>query len=174
MDYEQIKKELISLKEIPYPQTINVCKDVPFANRLYNDYAGTNGELSAIMLYTYQHFAIEDKKQILLNKIMLQIAEVEMRHLNILGNLIKKLGMNPYYMNSYGKEWSANNIYYQSKDIVTIMEYNIRAEQIAIQGYTKDKEYTDNKSIKELFDRIILDEKSHIRIFCEILEEYKR
>ena len=43
--------------------------------------------------------------------------------------------------------------------------FNIEIEQQAIKEYEKVMQYTQNKSIKELLERIILDEKTHIEIF---------
>ena len=54
------------------------------------------------------------------------------------------------------------------------MEYDIEQEQNTIDNYEFEKSYTDNKSIRDLLDRIILDETVHKKIFKGIAEDYKR
>ena len=51
------------------------------------------------------------------------------------------------------------------------MNYNIKTEEIAIAGYRKAIQKTRNIEIRKLWDRIIKDEKNHIKIFQEIILE---
>ena len=52
-----------------------------------------------------------------------------------------------------------------------MMEYNIKSEEEAIKSYEKAKRMTRNKMLRSLFDRIILDEKTHIKIFESFLKK---
>ena len=45
-----------------------------------------------------------------------------------------------------------------------MLTYNIETEKKAIEEYKKIIKYTQNKSIKDLIERIILDEQTHLEI----------
>lgn len=140
----------------PDPETVALLKE---------DYAGAGGELTAIAQYVFQtgrctqddHFA---------NSI-LQIAMVEMIHLDMLGDVIVTLGGNPSFDD--GKYyWSAHNVNYAA-DLAGMLRANIKAEQGAIAAYEKHAAETKNASVKALLQRFIVDEKLHLRFFEESL-----
>ena len=97
---------------------------------MYDDLAGELGELSAVTQYAYEHMDMKNNEE--LSKIMLRIAIQEMKHLNLVGELIKKLGKNPCFVNSKGIIWNSGNLNYDVKDIIKTMEYNIKTEKVAI------------------------------------------
>ena len=169
MNYNQASKILQTVEYIPYPKTYNVKEDYRLVNRLYNDYGGNVGEMTVINLYVFQHIDLDNES---LKKIMIKVAEVEIKHLYLIGDLIKQLGKKPYYINRRGRQWSAEHINYRTSNIAEVMKCNINIENTAINNYLQDKNYTDNKSIKDLLDRIILDEESHKKIFKGILNDY--
>ena len=162
MDYAQAHRILTQLNTIPYPKPVNVMKNIRYANLLLDDYASSTGELTAITMYIYQHISFEDGE---LGNIMREIAIVEMKHLDLVGDLILRLGGDPKYVNSRGVNWNSECIDYKKQPIIEVMKSNIRAEQEAIYGYEIAKKYTRNSSVRALFDRIIMDEKGHIEIF---------
>lgn len=166
MTYEEVEEILCSKKNIPYPKLMNIRQNQKYANLLYNNYAGGAGELTAVTQYIYEH--IELKKYESFSKILLSIAIEEMHHLDLVGGLIKKLGKKPYFIDKENKNWTAKNIKYHFNNVYDMLMFNIESEKRAIADYNEAIKYTQNKSIKELLERIILDEKTHLEIFTRL------
>lgn len=127
MTYEEAKSILNRMEKVPYPKLQNVMKNPTYAKILYDDFSGPMGELSAINQYIYEHMNVENKKDI--NKIMLSIAIVEMKHLNLIGNLIQTLGLPPHYINSQSIPWNSKYIKYDTGNLLDTMRYNIYTEK---------------------------------------------
>lgn len=130
MDYEELNKMLSSLDEVPFPEVRYVVKNQMYANLLYDDLSGELGELSAVTQYIYEHMEITNFPE--LSRIMVKIAIQEMRHLNLIGELIKRLGRKPCFIDSKGVNWNSKYVKYEFDDIVKIMRYNIETEKVAI------------------------------------------
>ena len=64
MTYEEVKKVLDNVDKIAYPKLQNVIKNPVYAQKLYDDFSGSMGELSTILQYIY-----ERKKTITCNTI---------------------------------------------------------------------------------------------------------
>lgn len=134
-----------------------------YANLLYDSFAGRDGELTTVAQYTYEH--IELKKYENFSKILFSIAIEEMNHLNMIGDLIKKLGKKAYFINEEQCFWSTENVKYHFNNIYDMLTYNIECEKKAIIKYKECIKIIQNKSVQELLERIILDEKTHLEIF---------
>ena len=163
MTYEEVQEILTSKKNIPYPKLMNIRQNIRYANLLYDNFAGEEGELTAVNQYIYEH--IELKRYESFSKILLSIAIEEMNHLELIGGLIKKLGKKPYYINQNQCMWKADNIKYHFNNVYDMLMFNIESEKKTIEGYREVIKYTQNKSIKDLLERIILDEQTHLEIF---------
>ncbi len=135
---------------------------------LYDDFSGEDGELTAITQYIYEH--IEYDYQPKMSNILLKIAIEEMRHIKILGEIIKKLGGNPIYVNSQKKQWTSENVKYSFENLNEMLRYNIKSEEKAIEGYKRAIRYTKNIYLKNIFERIILDEQKHIEVFMKLIK----
>lgn len=169
MNYEELKQMLDEKEKIEYPKIGYIEKNYRYANMLYDDLSGELGELSAVTQYVYEHMNINDNSNI--SRIMLLIAIEEMKHLNMIGELIKKLGKNPYFISSNEKKWKSGNVNYNLENLYETMKYNISTEEAAIRGYRKAMINTRNMQIRRLLNRIILDEETHIKIFRKIMED---
>ncbi len=130
MNYEELNSMLSELDEIPFPEVKYVVKNPMYANLLYNDLSGELGELSAVTQYIYEHMDIANFPEI--SDIMVKIAIQEMKHLNLVGELIKRLGKNPYFIDSKGMNWNSKYLKYNFDDIVETMRHNIETEKVAI------------------------------------------
>ena len=108
MNFEELNKMISKYDDVPFPEIKYV-----YANQ-----------------YAYEHMDMKNNEE--LSKIMLRIAIQEMKHLNLVGELIKKLGKNPCFVNSKGIIWNSGNLNYDVKDIIKTMEYNIKTEKVAI------------------------------------------
>ena len=159
----------------PYPEIMVEEKNNDYAYLLLEDYAGVTSELSAICLYVYQHIINEDTNE-LFAKMLKGIFISEMRHLEMLGNTIRLLGVKPIYKtitNNELKPWNSNYVNYEI-NIEEQLLINIENEEKAITQYKKHIELISDKYIKELLKRIILDEEKHIECFNNLLKETKK
>ncbi|SHF41334.1 bacterioferritin [Desulfofundulus australicus DSM 11792] len=158
----------------PYPE-IRVVKQNPYyARLLLEDYAGAVSETSAVMQYTYHHLLLE--KQYKEAADLLEcISLVEMHHLEMLGSIILMLGVEPRYrvltVTNEEKYWDASYIYYGS-DLCDRISADIAGEWAAITNYRKHQQIIDDPYIKELLERIIMDELHHINLFHQLMQKY--
>jgi len=143
---------------------MNIRQNIRYVNMLYNSFSGEHGELTAITQYLYEH--IELKRYENFSKILLKISIEEMRHLSLIGELIKRLGGKPYYIDNEKIAWnSKSSLRYHFNSLYDVLTYNIESEKKAIEEYRHVIKYTQNKSIRDLIERIILDEQTHLEIF---------
>ena len=163
MTYEEVVEILNSKKNIPYPKLMNIRQNQRYAELLYDSFAGSSGELTAVTQYIYEH--IELNRYESFSKILLSIAIEEMHHLQLIGELIRKLGKRAYFIDKNQCAWSTENIKYHFNNVYDMLMFNIESEKKAILGYKDAINCTQNKSIKDLLERIILDEQTHLEIF---------
>lgn len=158
-----------------YPEPKIECKNINYANILLQDYAGAVSELTAINLYVFQHISSEEKYKDY-SKLIKGISIVEMKHLHLLGETIKLLGVKPVYTNSVypcGQLWSAAYVNYTDHILDMILE-DIKSEKQAIRNYEKDICLISDKYIRKLLERIIEDEKVHLKLFKEMYKKYSK
>lgn len=160
--------------DIPYPQVEVEEKNPYYAELLSQNYAGTTSETTAVMTYSFQHLSKFNENEEFA-KIMEEIAEVEMKHMELLGETIKLLGKEPEYKTCESLRgdcimWSSKNVNYTT-NLKEILTNNIKSEEAAIRYYKEHKKEINDKYIKKLIDRILLDEQEHIKIFSTLLEE---
>lgn len=156
---------------IPYPPVKTEGKNLFYASLLTNDYAGIVSEMSAVSVYTYQHFVTVNRK---IADTLKCIAIVEMRHMEFLGQLISSLGGNPRIAVQSGcncSYWNAQYISYETNPKCYLKD-NISGEKTAISNYRAHIKQINDKYVRTLLERIILDEEHHIKLFCAMLEEF--
>jgi Mn-containing catalase len=155
--------------DLPYPEVKVEQKNIYYANILLQDYAGEVSEFTAVSLYIYQHF-VSDERYKDYAKVIGDISIAEMKHLELLGETIKLLGVKPIFTSSVcpcGQMWTANYVNFDTCIKEMLLE-DIRAETKAIESYEKHLCLINDKYIKKLLERIILDEKLHLKIFKEL------
>ena len=168
--YDELKDILYKNKQIPYPEIPELENDLCLAGMIYDSYAGNISELTAVTQYVYQHIDVSNCE--VLSKILLKISIQEMEHLDILGEILYALGMKPVYICSKGRFWNASNVIYEVDSIEKMLLNNIEAENKSIRAYRDIINYTNNKELKKIFERIIMDEQTHIEIFTLLLKSY--
>lgn len=141
---------------------------------LMEDFGGAEGELTAVTTYIYQDYVLSvDERYSELSDVLMRIAITEMHHHHLLGETIAKLGGTPV-MGGRCKFWNGSMVNY-CKDPITMLNDNIRAEKKAIENYKKTMRCVENYSIRELIERIIMDEELHILAFeeqrCKLLQQ---
>jgi len=153
----------VYLDAAPYPQ-VKGTHDPATVALLKEDYAGAHGELTGILLYIFQQARIEGNQA--LSNALLQIAIVEMMHLDLLVDAITDLGGSPSFDD--GKfYWDASKVNYATS-LKDMLAADILAEETAIANYERHATMTNNESVKALLERIIKDERLHLRFFREM------
>ena len=153
--------------DIPYPEIKVKEKNIKLAKEILSSYAGSVSEDTAIHNYIFQYLILENDE---IKNILKEIVIVEMHHLEILGELVKKLGLTPLYLsvsNDNTKWFSGEYVTYE-KELKNILLDNIRNEELAIKNYEKIIIGTDDEYVKYILKRIILDEKMHIQVFLNL------
>lgn len=161
--------------ESKYPEVKVEEENKYYATLLLEDYAGINSELTAITQYVYQDFDLF-KEYPEVSEALARIAVIEMRHLELLGKTIKLLGIKPEYkyQSNYPpciKFWNSSFVNYDTY-IIYALNSNIIQEEIAIKNYKYHLNIINDKYVKELIRRIILDEEVHIECFKKLLQGF--
>jgi bacterioferritin len=157
----------------PYPNIEVSGENVDYAVYLLNDYAGLLSELTAITSYSFLNLILDDEYQEIKDT-YLGIAIVEMRHLHMLGEMIKKLGVLPRY---YAREtnqitmWNSNYVSGET-DMKTTLLNSIKNEEAGIVQYQKRIELIDDENIKVVLARIVLDEEVHVSLLQDLYKKY--
>lgn len=157
--------------DMPYPTIKVEKKDVDLAKEIFNLYAGSISEDTAIHSYIFQMLIFHDNKE--LKEIFKGISITEMHHLEILGLLIKELGLNPIFVGIKDKKatWFSGEYAVYEKDLKKILEEDIKREKIAIENYEKVINKTVDKHVIHILKRIILDERLHIKILSQLYQQ---
>jgi len=157
----------------PYPPIKVLSPNKQYADLLMDDFAGPKGEFSAMSLYFYQHYVASEESGDY-GVMVMRIAIAEMNHLNILSSVIRQLGGNPVFRggsDSGGKYWTSRNIVY-SHDLCKSLQVALEGETGAIESYEKHIKLIDDRYIKNILERIILDEKLHKNYIMQTMAVY--
>lgn len=154
---------------LPYPEVRVSAPNSNYARLLSVAYAGDGGELAATLQYTYGHIMTENEEPTQLSAVLSCVSMTEMRHLEILGELIYKLGGDPKFCDMQRRGcFDASKVNYQTSP-EKILRAAIAGEKAAIAMYRDLTRRIDDGCIREILRRIILDEEHHIKIFSELL-----
>ena len=149
---------------LPYPE-VSGEPDPETVVLLQEDYAGIISEMSAVNQYMFQYLLLSENSYPF-SEALKCIADNEAWHKELLGRAIVRLGGTPILAatNTY---WCANFISYD-QDPRRMILVNINIEFAAIYNYRWHIQLTSNDSVKQLLERIILDEELHIRLFTQM------
>lgn len=150
---------------LPYPDIKVEKENIEYAKLLMYPYASMISEDTATHLYMYQSFILDDN----IGKILENIAIVEMHHLEMLAKTINLLGLKPEYK-SNDIPWTSNYVNYNT-NLKDILKINIEAETLAIKNYQNLIKVINDKYIKKMLERIIVDEEIHLKIFNDLYNE---
>ena len=159
--------------DTPYPSLDHICEDAKTLRAVSPAYAGRDGELTAILQYVYQSVLLGSYGNAKASRLLMEIATAEMRHLQILGKLITRLGAPPVFTEcppypvSY---YSASCVNY-TRTLTCMIDADIRAEQAAIADYTRILQVISNCAVKDVIERIREDEELHLRTLQELRKE---
>lgn len=150
----------------PYPPIQVAAPNLSYAQMLSASFASAKSELTTITQYTYFSWVLEQGSAELCTCYQ-KIAQVEMRHLNLLGQTITALGGNPAFRSFPYKRpafWSSGVLQYQC-NIEKALHISIAGEQTAIEGYRHLSKLIQDPGVTAILQRIILDEEIHIQLF---------
>ena len=152
---------------LPYPTVKVERKNIEYAQMLLHPYVGSISEDTATHLYLYQSFILDDK----ISETLKGIAIVEMNHLDLLARTINLLGIDPKYEINK-RPWTTQYVKYD-KTLSQMMLTNIQSETLAIKNYHLLIKAIDDRYVKQLLRRIIIDEEIHLKIFNDIYNQIK-
>lgn len=168
--------------KVPFPEVEVEKPDTHYAELLYNPYSSSgNSELQAITQYIYHHETISNES---VANILLCIALIEMRHLDALSTIIKKLGGKPAYYNS-NKSWfmtgelgyvdnvqNLDNNKAKNDSLREKIEADLLAEKAAIKNYKSLVLQIKDRKIVKVIEKIISDEEVHASILKQVLNHH--
>ena len=168
MNYQELSYVLREMGKVQYPELVDVKENYRFGRMVYDSYAGGKSELTTILTYVFEFLTNEREKELVMALKMISMQE--MKHMELLGEILVKLGFMPYYMNTYGNKWCSDNVRSSFDNLNDMLKYNIEGENDAINEYKHLINVCDNDSIKDVLSRIIMDEENHIQVFKMFLE----
>lgn len=170
MNYQEVNYVIKEMNKVPYPEVKDIGPDYKFGRMLYEAYSGSKSELTTILTYVFQDLISSDKEDLV--ALLGAISKQEMKHLELLGQILVCLGLEPYYMSTYGNKWCSDNVRCKFSCLEEMLNFNIESEKGAIGGYKKLIDMTDCDNIKMVLARIIMDEENHIKIFEMLKNKY--
>lgn len=179
MKYRDINVDCIPAEfksPLPYPEIKVEEPNKEYAKLILEDYAGLVSELTAVLLYMYQSFVTINPEYKEVKEALEGIGIVEMTHLEMLAEIVIKLGANPKYCSvSKGrlKFWNASYVAYYTT-LESVLLEALQSEKKAIAQYRKHIQIIKDKNIDDILNRIILDEELHIEIFTNLYNKYVR
>ena len=164
-------KELKVRSNAPYPTITDATNNAKTVRVIKNLMSGYDSELKAVLQYFYQS-SLSYKIQPEISKIFEEISVAEMKHMELLSRAIVDFGGDPKYDNGQGYFFNTEAVAYATK-LKDILDINIKQEEMAIRDYTNAINMVENQSLKNLFKRIIEDEKIHLDIFTYLRNTIK-
>ena len=167
---EQIKLPVAAPE--PYPPLEVTRLNLLYARFLTEDIAAAKGAMTAIYQYLYQDWILTAEHHEIAATLH-QIAEVEMRHLDMLGKLVIMLGGNPKCRSAASDPqtaWNGNMADYHH-DLRQILAYNAALESDACQTYHLQSKMVRDPKLSAILARISMDEQLHMQIFENFLHQ---
>ncbi len=149
---------------LPYPSTDNLLPDPVSAKIIAPAYAAAHSEMTAILQYVYHTFWFAEENLEDNASLLDGIAVCEMRHLDILGTTLLKLGTDPKFVANPPVPTNFYNTSYvnYSKTPVKMLLDDIAGEMGAIKGYESMLRQLKNEAVAAIIQRILLDEYLHL------------
>lgn len=159
--------------DLPYPDLDGIEKDYQSAMLISSAYAGLHSELSAVLQYVYHHYFFDYCHNEEIADVLIGISITEMRHFEILGALLLKLGVDPIFSERPPSKYcwfNTSGIYY-SKTAQKMLMDDITGELSAINEYERILSNLQNERVQAVISRILLDEELHVKVLRGLLEK---
>ena len=160
--------------DLPYPDLTGIEKDPVSAGIIRPAYGGGHGEITAILQYVYHSLFFDCYGESDISNVLTDISIAEMKHLDILGEMLLKLGSDPVYAvcPPFYEFYSTEGIAY-SKSPQNMLLDDIAGEMKASAMYGEMAEKLCNEKVIAVIKRIRMDEELHIAILKEQLKKLK-
>lgn len=151
---------------LPYPSLDGITRDMRSAEIIAPAYAGKHGELNAILQYVYHHYYFADGGGERIADVLIGISIAEMKHLEILGETLLKLGIDPVYSRNppYKFDFYSCNAVSYSKTAKKMLLDDVAGELIAVREYDGMLKRLCNEEVASVISRIKMDEELHVRV----------
>ncbi len=159
--------------DVPYPSLDGIGEDLRTLRIISPAYAGREGELTAVLQYVYQAIYLGATGEEKSAKTLMSIAVAEMHHIELLGTLITKLGAPPVFASCPPYPvgfYSAACVNYV-KEKRAMLCADIAGEKSAICSYERMLCIMENPRAAAVIERIIEDEKVHLKALQAMLAE---
>lgn len=170
----------------PYPPVKISGLNSHYAAAMLDNMAGQNSEMSAVCLYFYANLVTAGYKDVA--EAFLRINMVEMKHLNLFGELAMRLGENPRLWCRQPRSgrymyWNPASLKYPyiqppapgcripESSVRTILAQAIEGEQAAIRKYMQQTSWIQDVGICDILRRISADEQMHVDIFSRLYHQ---
>lgn len=155
--------------DLPYPNLSEVKKDVKTAAVIAPAYASMHGELNTILQYLYHYFNFVGDGDEETADIIMGITLSEMHHLQILGELLLRLGVDPVFTKMPPhccNYYTSENVRYSKTPIKMLID-DVSAEIYAVKQYDKIASAITDEKVRAVINRIALDEEFHVKVLNE-------
>lgn len=151
--------------DLPYPPLDKITKDLKSAQIIAPSYAGYHGELTAILQYVYHHFYFAQEGDDETASVLVGISVCEMQHLDIIGEMLIKLGVDPVFTQvpPYPCGFFTSEKVSYSKTAHKMLIDDVSGEMLAIREYDRELSLLDNEQVASVIERIRLDEELHVK-----------
>ena len=151
-------------ENLPYPDLSGIKPSFKDAAVISPAYADIHSELTAILQYLFHSLAFSEQGDDQNARLLMSIAVAEMRHLNLLGEALSRLGISPVFSRRPPNKcefFSAGCVDYCTSP-AAMLASDIAGESEAIRIYECILVKLSDKTLIDLISRIVLDEKMHL------------
>lgn len=152
------------IENLPYPDLSGLVCDYQNARILMPAYADSESELTAVLQYIFHSFNFGARGMTEYADMMDSIAIAEMRHIELLGDALIRLGVSPIFARRPPTKcdfYSACHVDYSTLP-AAMLSADITAETRAIRAYEQMLDQFTDSTLNALVNRILLDERLHL------------
>lgn len=160
-------------EDLPYPDLSPLTVSAENTRIIMPAYADRESEMTAVLQYIFQsiHFDVAGNSRYA--TALEEIAIAEMKHLDLLGEALLRMGTVPVYARRPPHKcdfYSAGCVDYAIQP-AAMLAADITAEQNAIASYEQMLCRITEPTLSALISRILLDERLHLKTFKELYHE---
>lgn len=163
------------IEDMPYPDLSKLTVDHKNARIIMPAYADAESEMTAVLQYIFQSISLGVAGNSRYASTIESIAIAEMKHLDMLGEALLRMGVKPIYTRRPPDNcnfYSTCHVDYATQP-VAMLAADIAAETDAIRGYEAMLPRITEPTLAALISRILLDERMHLKAFkdmyCELI-----
>ncbi|MEG1499470.1 MAG: ferritin family protein [Clostridia bacterium] len=153
-----------------YPMLLKQNTNSYYAGLLQNLFCGDDSEVCSFLSFRYYIYCLSPFYESVVT-VLQKIAQQELKHQEILANAIIMLGKNPVYYDAQCKWFSTRSIDY-IKNLKDVLSFSREKKEKAIIDYKLAMSKISNFEIKNLLERILIDEEKHLEWILKLYGEF--